>query len=126
MPKASNIVRFKVNQDNQEEFENLNANRDRFEGEFLTAVVKTSEDTYCAFGIWNDEEVMVAARPAMIAFLDTIRHLLSEISPELGVTDPVSGEVIFLDGIDWRSGTLHEYVTELPDDDYNEPPEWND
>ena len=126
MPKASNIVRFKVKRDHQEEFENLNANRDRFEGEFLTTVVKTSEDTYCAFGIWNDEEAMVAARPEMITFLDTIRHLLSEISPELGVTDPVSGEVLFLDGIDWRSGTLHEYVTELPDVDYNEPPEWDD
>ena len=126
MPKASNIVRFKVNQDHQEEFENLITNRDRFEGEFLTTVVKTSEATYCVFGIWDDEEAMVAARPAMIVFLDTIRHLLSEISPELGVTDPVSGEVLFLDGIDWRSGTLNEYVAELPDVDYNEPPEWDD
>ena len=96
------------------------------EGEFLRTVVKTSEDTYCAFGIWVDEEAMVAARPEMIIFLDTIRHLLSEISPELGVTDPVSGEVLFLDGIDWRSGTLHEYATELPDVDYNEPPESDD
>ena len=126
MPKASNLVRFKVNQDNQEEFENLIENCDRYEGEFLRTVVKTSEDTYCAFGIWDDEEAMVAARPEMIAFLDAIRHLLSEISPELGVTDPVSGEVIFLDGIDWRSGTLNEYATELPDVDYNEPPEWDD
>ena len=126
MPKASNIVRFKVNQDYQEEFENLIGNRDRFEGEFLATVVKTSEDTYCAFGIWNDEEAMVAARPEMIAFLDSIRHPLSEISPELGVTAPVSGEVLFLDGIDWRSGTLNAYATELPDVDYNEPPEWDD
>ena len=126
MPKASNIVRFKVNQDNQEKFENFFENRDRYEGEFLRTVVKTSEDTYCVFGIWVDEEAMVAARPAMITFLDTIRHLLSEISPELGVTDPVSGEVLFLDGIDWRSGTLIEYVAELSDVDYNEPPEWND
>ena len=114
MPKASNIVRFKVKQEHQGEFENFIENCDRYEGEFLRTVVKTSEDTYCAFGIWDDEESMVAARPEMIAFLDTIRHLLSEISPELGVTDPVSGEVLFLDGIDWRSGTLHEYATELP------------
>ena len=76
------------------------------------------------FGIWNDEEAMVAARPEMIAFLDTMRHLLSEISPELGVTDPVSGEVIFLDGIDWRSGTLSEYLTE--EYDFNEPPEFDE
>ena len=30
----------------------------------------------------------------MIAYLDTIRDLLEEISPELGVTDPVSGPVV--------------------------------
>ena len=126
MAKACNIVRFKVSNENQTEFEKLIENRDRYEGEFLSTVVKTSKDTYCAFGLWDDEEAMIAARPEMINFLDTIRHLLSEISPELGVTDPVSGEVIFLDGIDWRSGTLHEYVTELPDVDYNEPPEWDD
>ena len=80
---------------------------------------------YCSFGIWDDEEALVAARPEMIAFLDTLRHLLCEISPELGVTDPISGEVLLLDGIDWRSGTLNEYVTELPDVEYNEPPDWD-
>jgi hypothetical protein len=30
----------------------------------------------------------------MIAYLDTIRDMLEEISPELGVTDPVSGPII--------------------------------
>jgi len=30
----------------------------------------------------------------MIAGLDTVRLLLEEISPELGITDPVSGPVI--------------------------------
>ena len=34
------------------------------------------------------------ARDKMIAGLDTVRPLLEEISPELGVTDPVSGSVI--------------------------------
>ena len=31
----------------------------------------------------------------LIALLDTARDLLEEISPELGVTDPVSGTVVF-------------------------------
>jgi len=31
----------------------------------------------------------------MIEFLNAIRHMMEEISPELGVTDPVSGPVIF-------------------------------
>ena len=38
---------------------------------------------------------MVSAMPDMIALLDTARDLLEEISPELGVTDPVSGTVVF-------------------------------
>jgi hypothetical protein len=31
----------------------------------------------------------------MIALLNASRHLLVEISPELGVTDPVSGSIVF-------------------------------
>ena len=30
----------------------------------------------------------------MISQLDQMRHVLEELSPELGVTDPVSGTVI--------------------------------
>lgn len=48
-----------------------------------------------AYGLWESEEAMVVARDSMIALLDTTRDLLEEISPELGVTDPVSGSVIF-------------------------------
>ena len=31
----------------------------------------------------------------MISLLDRSRHLLEELSSELGVTDPVSGSVVF-------------------------------
>ena len=48
-----------------------------------------------AYGLWESEEAMVAARKGMIALLNTTRDLLEEISPELGVTDPVSGTVVF-------------------------------
>ena len=34
------------------------------------------------------------AMPKIISFLDTMRHMLEEISPELGVTDAVSGSVV--------------------------------
>ena len=40
------------------------------------------------------EEAYKAAYPKLIEFLDTIRDFLKEISPELGVTDPVSGPVV--------------------------------
>jgi len=45
----------------------------------------------------EDELSIAKARDKMIAGLDTIRLLLEEISPELGVTDPVSGPVIMED-----------------------------
>ena len=124
MGKGCNIVRFKVSKENQAEFEKIFESRERCEGEFLSALAKTGEDTYCGFSLWDSNEALVAARPELIAFLDTGRHLLTEISPELGVTDPVSGEVLMLDGIDWRSGTLSEYLTD--ELDFNEPPEFDD
>jgi hypothetical protein len=37
---------------------------------------------------------IVTARPKMIGLLDTFRHCLEELSTDLGVTDPVSGEAI--------------------------------
>ena len=38
---------------------------------------------------------MDAEMESMIGWLDTVRDMLEEISPELGVTDPVSGPVIW-------------------------------
>ena len=48
----------------------------------------------CIVGEWKDEDSIAKARDKMIAGLDTVRPLLEEISPEVGVTDPVSGSVI--------------------------------
>ena len=42
----------------------------------------------------RSEEAIAAQRDAMIANLDKMRHVLEELSPELGVTDPVSGTVV--------------------------------
>ena len=56
--------------------------------------VSTGERSYCTFMTWQAQSDLVNARPEMIAFLDTIRDLLEEISPELGVTDPVSGPIV--------------------------------
>jgi len=39
-------------------------------------------------------EAMAAARPNMIATLDTFRDTLEDLGGGLGVTDPVSGEVV--------------------------------
>ncbi|MEP0323072.1 DUF718 domain-containing protein [Bauldia litoralis] len=59
------------------------------------AVIKTGERSYCLIGEWNSMDDIVAARPKMIASLDKVRDMLEDLGNGLGVTDPVSGEVIF-------------------------------
>ena len=66
-----------------------------WDGHLLHILAKTGEQTYVAYGLWESEEKMVKARPQMIGLLDSARHLLDELSSELGVTDPVSGTVVF-------------------------------
>ncbi len=55
---------------------------------------KTGERAYCFVGLWESEESLVAARPQMIDHLNSVREFFEELSPELGVTDPVSGPVM--------------------------------
>ena len=43
--------------------------------------------------VWESEDTFVNARPLLIKFRDTLRPMLEEISPELGVTDPISGYI---------------------------------
>ncbi len=45
-------------------------------------------------GEWRDFQSLAAARPQMIAMLDVFRDLLEDLGGGLGVTDPVSGEVV--------------------------------
>ena len=42
----------------------------------------------------ESEKALVSARPKMIAHLDEVRGFMKELSPELGVTDPVSGDIV--------------------------------
>ena len=44
--------------------------------------------------VWENKDALAAARPNLIKFLDTMRPMLAEISPELGVTDPISGPIV--------------------------------
>jgi hypothetical protein len=57
-------------------------------------LVKTGDYTFCYVGTWESEEAIAAQRDNMIANLDKMRHTLEELSPELGLTDPVSGSVV--------------------------------
>ncbi len=94
---AYNVVRFRVKPGHEKEFVDLNralGTTTELKGLRKAALIKTGERTYCLVGEWNAMEDIVAARPAMIATLDTMRHLLEDLGDGLGVTDPVSGEAV--------------------------------
>ena len=52
-------------------------------------IAQTGDYDYCFVGIWKSAEAIASLRPAMIAHLDEVRGFMEELSPELGVTDPV-------------------------------------
>ena len=92
---AFNVVRFRVKPGRDSEF--ISAHRKDhpdFTGFKRFLLIKTGDRTYCAIGEWDSQEFIVAARPAMIAMLDTFRDTLEDLGGGLGVTDPVAGEVI--------------------------------
>jgi quinol monooxygenase YgiN len=92
---AFNVVRFRVKPGRDEDF--LEAHRRRkfeWSGMRRVTIIKTGERSYCFIGEWDSMQAMAAARPHMIATLDTFRDTLEDLGGGLGVTDPVSGEVV--------------------------------
>ncbi len=94
MAKFMNIVRFTVKSGEEAQFEDSLKKFINPDGVLFRKVIKTGDRSYCSMMEWADEQSLVNARQQMIAYLDTIRDLLEEITPELGVTDPVSGPVV--------------------------------
>ena len=89
-----NIVMAKVKPDYLDEYMEMNKEFPKFEGMLESKLVKTGDYTFCYVGTWESEEAIAAQRDNMIANLDKMRHTLEELSPELGLTDPVSGSVV--------------------------------
>jgi hypothetical protein len=92
---AFNVVRFRVKPGREDEF--LQRHRDAdatFAGLLNATIVKTGERTFCFIGEWNEYSDIAAARPQMIALLDSFRDTLEDLGGGLGLTDPVSGEVV--------------------------------
>ena len=88
-----NVVRFKLKSDCVDKYFEV-IDKTNFEGMTQRYIAKTGDFDYCFVGIWKSAEAIEAQRPAMIAHLDEVRDLMEELSPELGVTDPVSGNII--------------------------------
>ena len=92
---AFNVVRFRVKPGQEEKFLEIHRKVQRnFQGMRRAALIKTGERTYCMVGEWDAMADMVNARPAMIGILDSIRDTLEDLGGGLGMTDPVSGEVV--------------------------------
>lgn len=92
---AFNAVRFRVKPRRNQEF--LDAHKKAmadWPGLVHANMLKTGERTYCIIAEWSDLDALAAARPQMIATLDSFRDTLEDLGGGLGVTDPVAGPVV--------------------------------
>jgi hypothetical protein len=92
---AYNVVRFRVKPGREQDFVEAHrtANPD-MPGFKQGALIKTGDSTFCVVAEWQNFQRLVAARPKMISMLDSMRDMLEDLGSGLGVTDPVSGDVV--------------------------------
>ena len=95
---AFNVVRFRVKPGREQEF--LDAHQpqnvqSKWPGWKRVDLIQTGDRSYCVIGEWEDMAAIAAARPNMIATLNSFRDTLEDLGGGLGVTDPVSGPVVF-------------------------------
>lgn len=93
--QAFNVVKFQVKPGHEQVF--LDAHRDgkaRWAGLLEGTIIRTGDHHFCLIGKWDSQAALVAARPAMIATLDTFRATLDDVAPGKGITDAVSGESV--------------------------------
>ena len=91
---AFNAVRFKVKPGRDEDFLLAHQKVDReWPGLNRVNLIQTGDHDYCIIGEWQDMDSLAAARPHMIATLDSFGDTLEEVS-DGNVTDPVSGPVV--------------------------------
>ena len=95
MSKYISTVRFLVREGAGEEFVARHVANFHVAEVANSYIIKTGDRTYAFVAIFESEQHLIDARPQMIESLDSVRDLLEEISPELGVTDPVSGPGVF-------------------------------
>lgn len=92
---AFNVVRFKVKPGMEDGF--LDAHRNvagGWPGMRHANIIRTGEGRFCIIAEWESMEALAAARPQMIATLDSFRQTLDDLGGGLGVTDPASGRVV--------------------------------
>ena len=92
---AFNAVRFRVKSGRERDFleahDGVGAD---WPGLRHASIIDAGDGRFCIIAEWDDLDALGAARPQMIATLDSFRDALDELGPGLGVTDPVSGMVV--------------------------------
>ncbi len=92
---AFNVVRFRVKPGAEQAFLDAHRNaRPDWPGGRRFTVVKAGEGRMFVIGEWDSMEALAAARPQMIAMLDSFRHTLEDLGGGLGVTDPIAGVAV--------------------------------
>jgi heme-degrading monooxygenase HmoA len=92
---AFNTVRFRVKPGREQDFIDAHRRAERnWPGLKRANLIKTGDRAYCIIAEWSDMDALAAARPHMAATLETFRDTLEDLGGGLGVTDPVSGEVV--------------------------------
>ena len=92
---AFNTVRFRVKPGREQEFLDAHSASARdWPGLRRVNLIETGEGGYAVIAEWDSMEALAAARPQMIATLDSFRDCLADLGGGLGVTDPVSGPVV--------------------------------
>ena len=93
---AFNIVRLRVKPGHEEQFiaAHRNADTSGFVGFHGASIIKTGDRAYCFIGEWDDFSSIEKSRAEMIKSLEGFRDDLEDLGHGLGVTDPVSGDVV--------------------------------
>lgn len=92
---AFNVVRFRVRPGDEGRFIDMHRNmKPELKGFLGGALIKTGDQTFCMVGEWRNFQSIVDARPQMVSLLDGLRGMLEDLGGGLGLTDPVSGEVV--------------------------------
>lgn len=92
---AFNAVRFRLKPGRDQEF--LDAHKgigQAWPGLVQANIIKTGDQSYCLIAEWPHMEACAAARPAMIATLNSFRDTLEDLGNGRGVTDAVAGAVV--------------------------------
>ena len=81
---AFNAIRFKVKPGRDEEFLQAHQNVERdWPGLERVSLIQTGEHNYCIIGEWADMDSLAAARPHMVATLDSFRDTLEDLGDGL-------------------------------------------